>query len=70
MEAGRHRSLLIALWTIVSALLVFVLAGMAAPTSRAERRCTHGVSSVGPVVVAHGKVVAGSTVPDTQACLP
>jgi hypothetical protein len=31
--------------------------------------CTHGVSSVGPVVLRHGEI-SGSTASHTEACLP
>jgi hypothetical protein len=30
--------------------------------------CTHGVSSVGPVTIVHGRV-SGDTTPYTEACL-
>jgi hypothetical protein len=32
--------------------------------------CTHGLSSLGPVLFRDGQVVGGSTTPTTEACLP
>lgn len=43
---------------------------VAASPGRAHVRCTHGVSSIGPVYIQNGKVVGGDTTPDTEACLP
>jgi pyrimidine deaminase RibD-like protein len=37
---------------------------------QAGARCTHGVSSVGPVFLRDGKIVGGDTTPHTEACLP
>jgi hypothetical protein len=65
----RRCRLLVALWVIV----VAVAAGIAVASVSAENRqpqCTHGVSSVGPVTIVNGRVVGGSTIPHTQACLP
>jgi hypothetical protein len=42
----------------------------AAGSGRAAPRCTHGVSSIGPVYFRDGKVVGGDTTPHTEACLP
>jgi len=53
--------------------VVAVAAGVAVASVRADGNqpaCTHGVSSIGPVTIVHGKVVGGSTVPHTEACLP
>jgi hypothetical protein len=48
-----------------------VLLGLvAARPGRAHQRCTHGVSSIGPVLIENGKVVGGDTTPHTEACLP
>jgi len=63
------RRLVVAFWVLV----VATAAGIAVATVRADDakpRCTHGASSIGPVTIADGKVVGGSTVPHTQACLP
>jgi hypothetical protein len=63
------RRLVVALWLLV----VAVGAGIAVASVRAgdaKPPCTHGASSVGPVTIVKGKVVGGSTVPHTQACLP
>jgi hypothetical protein len=56
------------LWLVV----VGAAAGIAITSVRADEKppCTHGVSSIGPVTIVNGTVVAGSTVPQTQACLP
>jgi len=62
------RRLLVALWVLV----VAAAAGFAVASVRADdanSRCTHGASSIGPVTIVKGKVVGGSTVPSTQACL-
>jgi hypothetical protein len=58
----------VALAIVLSAVLVVGL--VAASPGRARQRCTHGVSSVGPVYINDGKIVGGDTTPDTQACLP
>ena len=65
---ARHRRMVIALWAVVAMLLVVVgvARGSAAPKPAS---CTHGVSSIGPVEIVDGKVVGGSTTPDTEACL-
>jgi uncharacterized membrane protein YhiD involved in acid resistance len=56
---------------LAAALAVVVVVWLfAADPGRAHQRCTHGVSSIGPVYIANGKVVGGDTTPDTQACLP
>ena len=63
------RRFVVAFWVLV----VAAAAGIAVATVRADdakSRCTHGASSIGPVTIANGKVVGGSTVPHTQACLP
>jgi hypothetical protein len=62
------RRLVVALWVVV----VAVAAGIAVASVRASAKpaCTHGASSIGPVTIVNGKVVGGSTVPHTQACLP
>jgi len=53
------------------AVSVAVLLGLvAAHPGRARQRCTHGVSSIGPVFIKDGKVVGGDTTPRTEACLP
>lgn len=61
-------TLLVALATVVSVLLVIGLA--AAAPGNAHERCTHGVSSIGPVLIDNGRVVGGDTTPHTEACLP
>jgi pyrimidine deaminase RibD-like protein len=60
----------VALATLIAALaLVFVFA-VAAGHSRADQTCTHGASSIGPVVMRDGKIVGGDTTPHTESCLP
>lgn len=59
---------LVAFAIAISIAVVLVL--VAARPVRAHQRCTHGVSSIGPVLIQNGKVVGGDTTPDTQACLP
>jgi hypothetical protein len=67
----RNRPLVVALWAVVAVLVVLVVVGIArgGTHAAAHPRCTHGVSSIGPVEIVDGKVV-GSTKPHTQACLP
>jgi hypothetical protein len=68
----REHRLLIALWAVAAALLVLVLVGAArgGTETPSQPPCTHGVSSIGPVEIANGKVIGGSTTPQTEACLP
>jgi len=61
-------SALVALAVALAAVVVFGL--VAAGSGRANQRCTHGVSSIGPVIIENGKVVGGDTTPHTDACLP
>lgn len=67
---------LFVLWLVVAALAVVLIAGGVGSAPAAKnppgtgRQCTHGISSIGPLTVENGKVVSGSTVPRTQACLP
>jgi hypothetical protein len=58
---------LVAFAIAVSVLVVGLAA--AAPGSP-RQHCTHGLSSIGPVVIKDGKVVGGDTIPHTEACLP
>jgi hypothetical protein len=55
---------------VVALSVVVILGLVAARSGRAHPRCTHGVSSLGPVYIKDGRVVGGDTTPDTQACLP
>jgi hypothetical protein len=60
-----------ALAAFAIAVSVVVLLGLvAARPGRAHQRCTHGVSSIGPVLIKDGKIVGGDTTPHTEACLP
>jgi hypothetical protein len=55
---------------LVAVLLVAsVIAHSAGNPPEKKHHCTHGVSSIGPVTVENGRIVGGSTVPHTQACL-
>lgn len=51
---------------VVGALIAVVVVSTATADSPV---CTHGVSSVGPVTLEHGRLV-GNTTPHTEACLP
>jgi hypothetical protein len=52
------------------ALLAVVVAVVVVTTATADTPvCTHGVSSIGPVTLAHGHL-SGVTTPRTEACLP
>ena len=54
-------------------LLVVLLSAPSASGREGQetgKRCTHGVSSIDPIVLANGKVVGGSLTPHTEACLP
>jgi hypothetical protein len=69
----RHRNRVggTALVAFAIALSVLVVIGLAAAVpGNARQRCTHGVSSIGPVFIENGKVVGGDTTPVTEACLP
>lgn len=59
---SRYGRLRIALLAVLCVLGLPVSAAGDAPT------CTHGVSSVGPVVLVHGHL-RGDTTPHTEACL-
>jgi hypothetical protein len=63
---------MLGLWTVAGLLLVLVLVGAARGDDNKPKpsdRCTHGVSSIGPLEIANGKLVGGSTTPHTEACL-
>lgn len=51
---------------LVAALVAVVVVTTATADSPV---CTHGVSSVGPVTLTHGRL-GGDTTPHTEACLP
>jgi hypothetical protein len=52
------------------ALLAALIAVVVVTTATADTPvCTHGVSSVGPVVLTHGRL-SGNATPRTEACLP
>jgi hypothetical protein len=61
----------VALAALVAALApVFVFTVAAAGRTRARQTCTHGVSSIGPVIMRNGKIIGGDITPHTEACLP
>ena len=63
---------MVGLWLVLGLLLVLMLVGAARGDDnkpRLNNGCTHGVSSIGPVEIANGKLVGGSTTPHTEACL-
>jgi hypothetical protein len=49
--------------------LAFVLGVAAAAGGSATARCTHGLSSIGPVEVENGQTVGGGSRPHTEICL-
>jgi hypothetical protein len=51
---------------LVSVLIAVVVVTTAAADTPA---CTHGVSSIGPVTLTHGRL-SGDRTPRTEACLP
>jgi hypothetical protein len=57
---------------VLVAGLLLVVASAAGEGRRANtgRACTHGLSSIGPIVFRNGEVVGGDTTPDTETCLP
>ena len=68
----QQKSRLVAgLWGLAVLLLVLVLVAAAKGTDKPSKphRCTHGVSSTGPVEIVNGKVVGGSATAHTEACL-
>jgi hypothetical protein len=56
---------------IVAGLLLFVASSSANRARPHVKKpvCTHGASSIGPIVLRAGKVVGGNTTPYTEACL-
>ena len=66
-----RRRVVLALWIVLGLLLVLVVVGAARVNDESNRshRCTHGLSSIGPVQIMNGKVVGGSATPHTEACL-
>jgi hypothetical protein len=52
---------------LVGALIAVVV--ITTTASADSPACTHGVSSVGPVTLAQGRL-SGNTTPVTEACLP
>jgi hypothetical protein len=63
-----RRTALMALAVALAAMMAVGL--VAAASGRDDRRCTHGASSIGPVILRNGRVVGGDTTPHTEACLP
>jgi hypothetical protein len=68
----RPNGLVAALWVVAVLLLMLVVVGAARSDGKPPQtqRCTHGLSSIGPVTIVDGKIVGGLPTPDTEACLP
>jgi hypothetical protein len=66
-----RRKVVLGLWVVVGLLLVLVVLGAARGNDepRRSQRCTHGLSSIGPVQIANGKIIGGSATPHKEACL-
>jgi hypothetical protein len=57
--------------SILAAVLLFAATSSADLTSAGTTpACTHGSSSIGPVVFRDGKLVGGDGTPRTEPCLP
>jgi hypothetical protein len=55
---------------IAAAIATALVLGVAAAAGGdATRRCTHGLSSIGPVRIESGQIVGGDSTPHTEACL-
>lgn len=54
---------------VVGAIMLSDALGSFIVRSQTKPRCTHGLSSVGPVAI-NGGTVSGSTTPVTEPCLP
>ena len=73
-DARPPRWVVIMVWLVAALLSIALLVGVVGAHSAKnppakKHHCTHGLSSIGPVTVKNGKVVGGSTIPYTQACL-
>jgi hypothetical protein len=67
----RRGRITLGLWLVAMALSLLLLVDAARGGGQARKAgCTHGVSSIGPMVIAKGEAFRGSTTPHTQACLP
>jgi len=64
------RVVLAAVAAMLAAACVACLHLTSVARGQAGPRCTHGMSSVGPVFLKDGKIVGGDTTPHTEACLP
>ena len=63
----RHTALVVA---IAAAMAMGFMLGVASAAGQdTTPRCTHGLSSIGPVEIKLGQVVGGDAVPHTEACL-
>jgi hypothetical protein len=65
MVARRRVARLLRLVLVGAVIAVVVVTAATADPSA----CRHGVSSIGPVTLTHGRL-GGDTKPHTQACLP
>jgi len=57
---------------LVAGALLLLAAGSCVALARATggASCTHGASSLGPVILLDGKLVGGDLTPHTDVCLP
>ena len=53
-----------------AALLLLTAGAIENVNADASPICTHGASSLGPILLEDGHVVGGATTPATEACLP
>jgi hypothetical protein len=68
----RPNGLVAALWVVAVLMLLLVVVGAARSDAKPTQtqRCTHGLSSIGPVTIVDGKIVGGLPAAHTEACLP
>ena len=66
----RHR-LVVGLCFVAAAVIMLAVVAAVTGTARSKTQtaCTHGASSIGPVTLVDGRLVGGSTVAHTEACL-
>jgi hypothetical protein len=70
MRRGRFWRTTVAV-AFMATIAVAVVFGVAAAAGRNPTpRCTHGLSSIGPVEIQNGRLVGGDPEPHTEACLP
>jgi hypothetical protein len=68
---ARRRRLAVVLCALLVSAVAAGLGVVSVHAASGKRQgCRYGVSSIGPVIIADGVVVGGSTVPQTEDCLP